>query len=170
MTFSRWGTAVSTRKVNLRRYFLIVAILVFCAAIPSFAQQAGAENENAVWKLENAYWEYVKALDMDRYKGLWNENFVGWPYSSSQPVRKDHITDWIKAHADKGTTVAWFELKPAESQATDNIVVTTYWLTELWADKAGHGEPFTQRITHTWMKTANGWQIIGGMSSPVPAN
>ncbi len=112
----------------------------------------------------------MKALDLDSYRNLWHENFVGWPYSSSQPARKDHITDWIKAHTDKGTTMVWYELEPADSRATENLVVTEYWLTSLWADKAGHGEPFTQRVTHTWIKTAQGWQIISGMSAAVPAN
>jgi ketosteroid isomerase-like protein len=141
-------------------------MLALCAATQSFAQQT--ENERAVWKLENAYWEYVKALDMDHYKALWHENFVGWPYSNSQPARKDHITDWITARTDKGATLVWFKLKPAESQSTENIVVTHYWLTSLWADKVGRGEPFTTRVTHTWIKTAKGWQIIGGMSAVVP--
>ena len=168
MRFSRCSILVSTRRVKLCRTFLIVSMLTLCAATSSFAQQT--ENEKAVWKLENAYWEYVKAMDMDHYKALWHENFVGWPYSSSQPARKDHITDWIKALTDKGATLGWFELTPADSRATENLVVTEYWLTSLWADKTGHGEPFTQRVTHTWIRTANGWQIIGGMSALVPAN
>jgi hypothetical protein len=147
---------------------LILLVLALCSVIPSVAQDA--DNEHAVWKLENAYWEYVKALDMDRYKALFHENFVGWPYSNSQPARKNHMTDWIKTHTDKGAILAWFELKPAESQAAEDIVVVDYWVTSLWADKAGHGEPFTQRVTHTWIKTTTRWQIIGGMSAPVPAN
>jgi hypothetical protein len=49
------------------------------------------------------------------------------------------------------------------------MVVTSYWTTVFWVDKAGRGEPATMRVTHTWIKTATGWQIIGGMSAPVPA-
>ena len=48
-------------------------------------------------------------------------------------------------------------------------VVTHYWVTAFWADKAGKGEPpETTRITHTWIKTTTGggWQILGGMSCP----
>jgi len=150
------------------RWLLVLSLLALFAAIPSFAQET--ENEKAVWKLENTYWEYVKALDMDHYMGLWHENFLGWPYSNSRPVRKDHITDWIKDHTDKGATLAWFELTPADSRARENLVVTEYWLTSLWADKAGHGDPFTQRVTHMWIKTANGWQIIGGMAAVAPAS
>jgi hypothetical protein len=168
MRFPKHCAAIAIRKAKAVRSFLIIFILALSMAIPSLAQQT--ENEKAVWKLENTYWEYVKALDMDHYKGLWHENFVGWPYSSSQPARKDHITDWIKAHTDKGATLAWFELQPADSRATENLVVTEYWLTSLWADKAGHGEPFTQRVTHTWIETASGWQILSGMSATVPTN
>jgi len=147
-------------------FFILLAAI--CAAAPARAQQS--DSEKAVWKLETTYWEDVKAFDLDNYNNLWHENFVGWPYSSSQPTRKDHITDWIKAHTDKGATMVWYELEPADSRATENLVVTEYWLTSLWADKAGHGEPSTQRVTHTWIKTAKGWQIISGMSAAVPAN
>ena len=164
MTFAK-RTSHWTIKIASAFLILLAAI---CSAVPARAQQS--DNEKAVWKLETTYWEDVKALDLDNYRNLWHENFVGWPYSSSQPARKDHITDWIKAHTDKGETFVWFELKPADSRATENLVVTEYWLTALWADKAGHGEPFTQRVTHTWIKTANGWQIISGMAAPVPAN
>jgi len=139
-----------------------------CAAIPARAQQT--DNEKAVWKLESSYWEYVKALDLDRYKELWHPNFVGWPSTNGQPARKDQITGWIAAHTEKGERMQWFSLQPAASQATENIVVTHYWLTAFWQDKAGRGEPSTSRITHTWIKTAGGWQIVGGMSAPVPAN
>jgi len=160
--------ATAPRNVKAYGRILILFFLPFCVAAPSIAQQT--ENEKDVWKLENAYWDYVKALDLDHYKGLWHENFVGWPYSSSMPARKDHITDWIKVHTDKGATLAWSELKPADSRATENLVVTDYWLTSLWADKEGRGEPVTQRITHTWIKTPNGWKIISGMAAMVPSS
>jgi ketosteroid isomerase-like protein len=50
------------------------------------------------------------------------------------------------------------------------MVVTHYWVTTLWADKSGHGEPSTMRVTHTWIKAEKGWKILGGMSAPVPAS
>ncbi len=161
-------TIAVTRSPASLRQIVTLSFVAFCAAMPALSQQS--DNEKAVWKLESSYWDDVKALDLDSYRALSHENFVGWPYSNSQPARKDHITDWIKAHTDKGETLAWFELKPADSRVTENLVVTEYWLTSLWADKAGHGEPFTQRVTHTWIKTAHGWEIIAGMSARVPTN
>ena len=156
-----WHTAPRVRVFG--EFLLVVAGL--CAALPATAQQSA--NEQAVWKLEADYWKYVKAADLDGYRTLWHKDFVGWPSSSAQPARKDHITDWITASTDKGERLQWYSLEPAASQATENIVVTHYWVTSFWSDKAGKGDaPETTRITHTWIKTPAGWQIVGGMSCP----
>ena len=61
-----------------------------------------------------------------------------------------------------------FTLTKADSQLTDNIYVTHYWLTATWGTKEARGNPSTTRVTHTWLKTPDGWQIIGGMSAPEP--
>jgi hypothetical protein len=164
MNPGEWRAVARARQV-LGKRMLLLAVAGLCVALPSAGQQSA--NEQAVWKLESAYWDYVKAVDLDSYRKLWHQDFVGWPSSSSQPARKDHITDWITAYTGKGQRLKWFSIEPAASQATENIVITHYWLTEFWADKAGQGEPpDTVRITHTWIKTAAGWQILGGMSVP----
>lgn len=156
----------SSQTACLLRVFLIVAVLATRALSASAEPSA---DEQAVWKLETAYWNDVKAADLDKYRDLWHPNFVGWPSSSAQPVRKDHIADWIVAYTKNGQHLQWFHLEPAASQAVDNVVVTHYWVTSFWSDSEGKGEPSTIRITHTWIKTSGGWQIIGGMSAPVPS-
>ena len=158
--------APSARPVLILIKRMLPLVLVgLCAALPAVGQQSA--NEQAVWKLETAYWNYVKSADLDGYRSLWHRDFVGWPSSSAQPARKDHITDWITASTDKGIRLQWYSIQPAASQATENIVITHYWVTSFWADKAGHGDPpETNRITHTWIKTGDGWQILGGMSNP----
>lgn len=99
---------------------------------------------------------------------MWHPNFVGWPFVSAQPQSNDHITDWITAKTAKGLHLQSYNLEPAASQKTDNIVVVHYWLTSLWADKDGLGEPHTMCFTHTWIKVDKGWQIVGGMSASEP--
>ncbi len=144
----------------------IALLLTLCATI-TFAQQFSAEtpDEIAVWKLESSYWDNVKALDLVSYRALWHADFIGWPYVSSAPQRKDHITDWLDQYTAKGQHLRSYSLRPAASHATGNIVVTYYWLTATWEDKNGHGDPQTSRITHTWLKTPTGWQILAGMSA-----
>ena len=133
---------------------------------PAFAEKQSPD-ERAVWKLEQSYWKYVQAGDLESYRKLWHPNFVGWPNSSARPKRKDHITDWIAAYTKKGLRLESYDLEPAASQATGNVVVTHYWITDRWVDKEGHGKGKTNRITHTWIRTPDGWQIIGGMSGTV---
>jgi hypothetical protein len=59
-------------------------------AVTTFAQDS-AKDEAQVWNLEKAYWEYVKANDLEKYRALWHEDFVGWPFVSPSPVRKDPL-------------------------------------------------------------------------------
>jgi Domain of unknown function (DUF4440) len=108
----------------------------------------------------------VKALDLEQYKTLWHPSFVGWPYSSATPARKDHITDWIAGYEKKGLRLKSYTLEPAASQATENVVVTQHWITQRRVDKEGTVKTETSRITHTWIQIPGGWQIIGGMSAP----
>jgi ketosteroid isomerase-like protein len=152
-------------SMQLRRIVLSFVLGgIALGTVTAVAQTQSAE-EQTVWKLEHAYWEYVKSLDMKQYKSLWHPDFVGWPSSSAEPARKDHITDWITTFTDKGLRLQSYTLQPAASQATGNVVIAHYWLTELWVDKQGRGEPNTVRITHTWVHTPEGWQILGGMSA-----
>ena len=36
-----------------------------------------ASDEAQIWNLEKAYWEYVKANDLEKYRALWHDDFVG---------------------------------------------------------------------------------------------
>jgi hypothetical protein len=120
-----------------------------------------------VWKQELVYWEYVKSFDLEHYRALWNSDFVGWPQSAATPVRKANITDWFMEHKAKGEELAAFKLEPAASQAFgENLVVTHYWVTAAWVAKGQTSAPGRSRITHTWLRTNDVWQIIGGMSAP----
>jgi ketosteroid isomerase-like protein len=147
--------------LNIRQ--LGAALLLTLWTCIAFAQQSAGEL--AVWKLEHSYWDDVKALDLASYRALWHQDFVGWPYLSPAPQRKDHITDWLDQFTTKGQRLKSYSLKPAASHATGDIVITYYWLIATWGDETTNGKPQTSRITHTWLKTPTGWQILGGMSS-----
>lgn len=149
---------------------VLIGVLAGAAVVsharPRPPQTPTSANENTVWDLEHTYWRYVEANDLVAYRTLWNENFLGWPWISAAPVGKHHITDWITSHTSKGLTFKLLEFKPAAIQATgEGVVVTCYWETDKWADQNGAGEVHTSRIFHTWIKTGNDWQIIGGMSA-----
>ena len=143
-------------------------VTLFLALTAAAFAQDSAKDETQVWQLEKAYWEYVKANDLDKYRALWNENFLGWPFVSSTPVRKDHITDWITANTSKGIKFESYSIEQLAIQVTGDVAVDYYRINAAWANGEG-GKVRTDRlrITHTWIRTGGTWQIIGGMSSPV---
>ena len=148
----------------LRTISLFVAL-----AATALAQNSG-KDETQVWQLEKAYWEYVKANDLEKYRVLWHENFLGWPFISSAPVRKDHITDWITANTSKDIKLHSYSIEQLAVQVTGDVAVDYYRINARWANGEG-AEVRTDRlrITHTWIRAGGTWQILGGMSSPVNA-
>ncbi len=156
---------------NVMLLSIMLSVLSGAAAVASTGttQSAGATTESVVWSHELAYWRYVQANDLTAYRGLWNEDFLGWPSVSAAPVRKDHITDWITSQTAKGLTFKTVELKRADIRVTGNLTATFYWLTFQWVGKGGSGTTTTLRVMHTWLKVGDDWQIIDGMSMPQPA-
>jgi hypothetical protein len=52
----------------------ILSLLALTVA--AFAEEF-AKDEAQTWNLEKAYWEYVKTNDLEKYRALWHDNFVG---------------------------------------------------------------------------------------------
>jgi ketosteroid isomerase-like protein len=149
---------------------MMISLLASGLAVSSQAQSRTSENEQAVWKLEHDYWRYVQNNDLSAYLALWNKNFLGWPSVNAAPVHKDHITDWITSETSKGLAFKFIALKPAAIQVTGDIAVTCYWMTYEWVAKDGKpAAEYNIRLTHTWIKGGNTWQIIGGMSMLEPS-
>ncbi len=149
--------------------------LVHCALIVAFFTGALAaapppDDTDKLWSLEKAYWKYVKGNDLEKYRALWHADFLGWPTFSPEPVRKDHITDWIAMHTSKGESLKSYDLERLTTQVTGGIATTTYRIRVVWGDKTGARPPSTTRVIHTWVRTPGGeWHIISGMSAPVNA-
>jgi ketosteroid isomerase-like protein len=134
-------------------------------AAPLFASQPCADEKEA-WSLEDSYWRYVQANDLDRYRTLWHADFLGWPLSSPEPVRKERITDWIAAHTSTGETLKSYDLQRLAAQASGDHVTVTYRVHMTWVTKDGVDQPSNLRVIHTWLRVASHkWQIISGMAA-----
>ena len=162
-------TLLSSCFVKYDRHMLRI-ITLFLALSATVLGQNSAKDESQIWHLEKAYWDYVKANDLERYRALWHDNFVGWPFVSPAPVRKDHIIDWITTNTSKGITLQSYSIEQLAIQVTGDIATNYYRIIATWANSAGAEVRSDRlRITHTWIRTHGTWQIIGGMSSPVDA-
>jgi hypothetical protein len=142
---------------------LIVAV---AALIGLYQPAASARNQNVaqVWALEDAYWRYVETGDVERYETLWHEQFIGWPCWRQQPVRKANIGDWVREIRDQKLKVKTV-LTRHGAQDFGSVVVVHYSFTRVdtYPDGRVKGEGDLSKITHTWMKAGDTWQIIGGM-------
>jgi ketosteroid isomerase-like protein len=158
--------AIVLRAKYDRPMLKTISILLALTAA-AFAQDS-AKDEAQVWNLEKAYLEYVKANDLEKYRALWHEDFLGWPYVSSVPTGKDHITDWITANTSKGAKLQSYSIKQLALRVTGDIAINHYRIKANWAtSETTKVRTDALRITHTWIRTNGTWQILGGMSAPV---
>ncbi|HET6273251.1 MAG TPA: nuclear transport factor 2 family protein [Bacteroidota bacterium] len=142
---------------------LFRSAIVLWSAVGLVASVAVAQ-EDVVWEMEEAYWRYVKAGEVDKYISLWHEDFVGWPCSTLQPSRKANIGGWVREIRDKGIKVT-YELRREAVQYFGEVAVVHYATPLVYEYPDGRitGEGELLKFTHTWMKVKGQWQIIGGM-------
>ncbi len=153
---------------------LSLSFLLFLA-IPT-AAQTFSPSQNEVWQMEETYWKDLHTANYSHYMTLWHEDFLGWPYFTAHPVNKDGIADSLPT---KMSAVSFYEFLEKDVRVTAEVAITQYAVKYTVPTPTGESETRVSRITHTWLKTKNTWQIIGGMSllvssssqpsSPAPA-
>ena len=143
--------------------------MLFCASSLSQPATQMTRDQKTIWGLEQAYWQYCKEMNLEKYRSLWHPSVLGWPKTNSAPVGKDHISDWLTEPAKQGVTIKPYDLERLAINVTDNVAVVHYRVKYSWIDKEGKETPGSSRITHTWLRSRGGWQIIGGMSAPTDA-
>ncbi len=133
---------------------------------PSIAQDL-SPRQSEVWQMEETYWKDLQTVNYTHYMTLWHEDFLGWPYFSPHPVNKDGIADSLPARM---SGVVSYEFLEKAVRVTGEVGITQYAVKYTVATPGGQAETRVSRITHTWLKTKNTWQIIGGMSSLVSSS
>lgn len=120
--------------------------------------------ELAVWQLEEDYWRYVQAGDVESYVKLWHDDFVGWPCFSKSPSDKAGIGNWVRDIRDNRWKFT-YSLRPLAARTFGDVVVVHYAAEYVYdyGDGTRSGAGLWRKFTHTWKKTGNRWQIITGM-------
>lgn len=121
-----------------------------------------------LWHQEVAYWEYLKAADLDSYRSLWHEDVIGWPNNQPAPMDKDGIYQLVAGILASLQGPGSSEIIRRSVRIYGNIGIAYYEAHITVTTKAGEIITTHERFTHTWLRSDNGWQIIGGMSAPLP--
>ena len=141
-------------------FLLIVSVAM------AFSATAGepTEAEKGVWQLEEDYWRYVQAGDVDSYVKLWHEDFIGWPCFSSSPSDKSGIDNWVREIRDNRWKFS-YTLRPLTARTFGDVVVVHYAAEYVYdyGDGTKSGAGLWRKFTHTWKKIGDRWQIITGM-------
>lgn len=141
-----------------------VLVAVFAALLgPAVAQG----QQDPVWQMEESYWRYVQAGDIERYASLWHEDFVAWPSFAAKPVREGAEENWLRQIKDRGLKVS-YQLRREAVQYFGHVAVAHYACHLALENQDGAvADEGAYRITHTWMKIDTKWKIIGGMSAEI---
>ncbi len=148
------------------RLFSLAAACLLLAAVAAAQTKEVTAAEKEVWQLEENYWKFAQAYDLESYRTLWHEEFVGWPESEAVPVGKSGITGWLERRKTARQSLR-YKLRREAVRQIESAVVVHYTIHLDWVSKEGKVESEVDRITHTWMKSGGRWQIITGMSAPV---
>jgi uncharacterized protein (TIGR02246 family) len=147
----------------MMRTELFVLIVSAAVTYPASAAEP-TESERAVWQLEEDYWRYVQAGDVETYVQLWHEDFVGWPCHSKIPSDKSGIGTWVREIRDNHWKLD-YTLRPMAARTFGDVVVVHYAAEYVYnyGDGTSSGAGLWRKFTHTWKKTDGRWQIITGM-------
>jgi len=140
--------------------------LLLCLVNLSTAQDL-SPRQKEVWQMEETYWKDLQTTNFTHYMTLWHEDFLGWPSFSPHPVNKDGIADSLPTSM---SGVLSYEFLEKAVRVTGEVGITQYAVKFTRTIPGGQIESRVSRITHTWLKTKNTWQIIGGMSSLVSSS
>ena len=148
-------------RISARLSFVLLLLM----AAPRIFAQEMTPAQKEVWQMEEVYWNDVKASNAEHYATLWHASFVGWPRDRDRPVGKKDLLEGATKKMAAGSLVNYEFLSKAVT-LVGNVGVTQYSVKAIRAVKDGTNETYTSRVTHTWLRTGNTWEIIGGMSAP----
>lgn len=151
-----------------RAMIVVLALLAVEGTVLVHRAHATADDANAVWSREEAYWTFVKAADNDSYRSLWSDDFVGWPILREHPIHKSDISTRGLSNPTRGIVVG-YQLQRESVEMHGPIGVTFYRAVVVRRAADGTQGETTERLSHTWMKLGDKWLIIAGMSAHEPA-
>lgn len=135
-------------------------------SLPAFSDELTTD-ESAVWKLEKAYYQYAENNDPEGYLTLFDENVIGWPALDKAPKGKGKVSQWISSVHQNSSEIWKHEIERLAIHSFEDVVVVHYLLRHFFVSAESEEEirSARYRISHTWQRRGDSWQIISGMGA-----
>jgi hypothetical protein len=136
------------------------------AGVPLLACQsdsAATLGEAEIWALENAYFSNLYKADYDSVLSLVHSRFLGWPDGLDQPLDYNESARYMKRLVT-GPTSCTITIEREGIRVHEDIALTQYILHATCRTTNETAQVKSSEITHTWVKEASGWKLLGGMS------
>jgi ketosteroid isomerase-like protein len=140
--------------------------LVACALIISllpfgitFAQQAAASDQAAVWSVIEDQWERNESGDSKWIEELLTADFVGWPKESPAPRSKSSVRMWDQ-FTSKQTETLEHELYPLSIVVHGDMAIAHYLYSNATRNKKGELKMSNGRYTDILVRDGGVWRFI----------
>jgi ketosteroid isomerase-like protein len=147
---------------------LVVLFALFAAGATAFIRvstvQGQAEDEQVLWNLEESYFAHLADREFEALEDFWHPDFIGWPSHSAEPVGLANAQGSLEELTARLKKLS-IELRPQALTLHGDVAVVHYYIDVVQEGVDGQVTEYSQRITHTWVRSDGRWRILGGMSS-----
>lgn len=153
------------------------SLVARCAAalvLASFALAAMPGHSGPTTSDEALLWSYEQSIYAGRAAGSFafyvdhaDPDYAGWPPQFIAPIGRSELIEGAKLQA--GRTGEKIELhKDLIRLADKGRVALVFYTTHRTRRSDGTAVDESYENIHVWLRRGKGWQIVGGMSRPVP--
>jgi hypothetical protein len=141
--------------VAIRRILILMMAISFCCTVSKALGQDRSADRKEIWKLENAYWEYIKKGELSKFNGLFHSEVIIWPQGVPNPTGRGGEDRMI--FGQPGFKILTYSLNPQATNMFENVAIVYYGYSFITPDKLLHAG----RMAHVWINQEGKWRIIG---------
>jgi ketosteroid isomerase-like protein len=148
----------------------IFSIIVFLTSVSySLFGHEMSSTQQEVWRLEELRIAYISARDVQNFRAMYHQNFVGWPSRVPAPVGHSDIGGRILEAIEEERELPLIKLRREAIQIFGDVAIVHYAVSRTLNSESGEagGGGEWMKVTHTWMRVGETWKIIGGMAAPL---
>ncbi|KPK65253.1 MAG: hypothetical protein AMS21_05240 [Gemmatimonas sp. SG8_38_2] len=145
-------------------WLIMLSVVFGLASAQISTTEYQSDDEQVLWELEKAYFAHLADLEFEELEDFWHPAFIGCPSHSPEPVGLDSAQHSLEELTAKLKRMS-ISLRPQAITMHGDVSVVHYFIDVEQEDLDGQVTEYSQRVTHTWVKSDGKWRVLGGMSA-----